>query len=211
VGTPRGARAPDLYYVKTRNTGSGHIEVHVVSASSSYQEFSIHTPTALLEADGSNGVFALADVDGDGRPDLVFVKTANTGSGQVEVHVLSAASNFGAFLIHAPTAITEGDATNGDFALGGLAGAANLYFIKRRNTGTGKVEVHVLSGQSKFEQFTVHAPSLISVADDPNGVFSLGDFDGDAAAELVFIKTRNVGSNSVEVHIAPIPRSTDTG
>jgi hypothetical protein len=40
--------------------------------------------TFLPEADGT---WLLADYDGDGIPDLVFIKTSNTGTGTVEVHV----------------------------------------------------------------------------------------------------------------------------
>jgi hypothetical protein len=204
--------APDLYYIKRRNTGSGRIEVHVLSAASNYQQFVAHIPTALLEADDPNGDFALAQSNGSGRSDLYFIKRRNTGSGQIEVHVLSAASNYQQFLLHAPTALLEADSPNGGFALAPFNGdhTPDLYFIKTSNTGTSTVEVHVLTGTSNFQQFALHTPSLILETDASNGNFVLGDYDGDGEADLCFIKFKNAGTNSVEVHFAPIPRSTST-
>jgi hypothetical protein len=52
-----------------------------------------------LKARAPNGVFALADFDRDAIGDLVFIKSRNTGSGTVEVHVLSSTSNYQTFIV----------------------------------------------------------------------------------------------------------------
>ena len=41
----------DLYFIKTRNTGSGKVEVHSYPRSSAYQGGGIHTATALGTGD----------------------------------------------------------------------------------------------------------------------------------------------------------------
>ncbi|WP_437981141.1 trypsin-like serine protease [Sorangium sp. So ce117] len=76
---------PDLTYIKTSNTTSGRVEVFVASGTSGYQIRVLSTPTPFRpEADG---VWQLVDYDQDGTFDLAFIKTSNTGSGTVEVHV----------------------------------------------------------------------------------------------------------------------------
>ncbi|WP_292387976.1 FG-GAP repeat domain-containing protein, partial [Methanosarcina sp. UBA5] len=76
---------PDLIFIKTRNTGTGRVEVHIASGASNYQTRILETGTTFLP--GTDGVWAMADYDRDDIPDLVFIKTRNTGTGTVEVHV----------------------------------------------------------------------------------------------------------------------------
>src|SRR5690242_18971718 len=83
---------PDLVFVKTANTPSGFVEVHVASGKSSYSERIVEVATTL--GNETHGRWLMADWDHDGIPDLVFVKTANTPSGFVEVHVASGKSSY---------------------------------------------------------------------------------------------------------------------
>jgi hypothetical protein len=48
---------PDLYFVKTKNTGSGRVEVHSATAASGYQRSSVDLPTWFSPADADNGWF----------------------------------------------------------------------------------------------------------------------------------------------------------
>lgn len=69
----------------------------------------------------------MTDVDADGRPDLVFIKTKNTGSRMpdgtyaVEVHALSAARGFkgSAAGFAQVSGFRKFDADNGWFQVGG--------------------------------------------------------------------------------------------
>jgi hypothetical protein len=45
----------------------------------------LETPTTF--ANETDGTWLMTDWDGDGTPDLVFIKTSNTPNGHVEVHV----------------------------------------------------------------------------------------------------------------------------
>src|SRR5689334_5043818 len=65
-----------------------------------YTQSILQTGTALVHDEDSFGDFKMADMDLDGRPDLVFIKRRATGSGNIEVHVLSAASGFQTFTQH---------------------------------------------------------------------------------------------------------------
>jgi hypothetical protein len=44
----------DLVGVKVRNTGTGSMEVHILTAASNYQQFSLHTGTPINEVDASD-------------------------------------------------------------------------------------------------------------------------------------------------------------
>jgi hypothetical protein len=86
------------------------------------------------------------------------VKRQNSGTGQIEIHSLTRQSNYQAFNLHKVTALNQADAVNGDFLLAasGRRGVPDLYFVKRRNTGaSGHIELHVLSGSSDYQAFTI--------------------------------------------------------
>lgn len=171
-----------LAFVKTRNTG-GTIEVH--QAPNPFTDFDMHSTTGLSVAEGGLGQFSMA---GD---KLVYVKTRSTGSGKIELHWRTADSGFTSGY-STPTFFNLGDAGNGTFSLVG----SDLFFIKTRNTGTGKVEVHALSSANNYQNSPVLSVGTpISVADAFNGTFHMYGND------LVFIKTRATGYGRVEVHI----------
>jgi hypothetical protein len=194
---------PDLYFIKRRNTGTNFIEVHVLSGRSSYQQFTVHAGTALAQGEDLNGDFALADFDRDGIPDLYFIKRRNTGTKSIEIHVLTGKSNFQQFALHTGTPLAQGEDHNGDFLVADFDSdrIPDLYFIKRRNTGTNSIEVHVLSGRSQYQQFVQHTGTALAQGEDHNGSFQVADFDGDKVPDLFFIKRRNTGTNSIEMHI----------
>jgi hypothetical protein len=194
---------PDLFFIKRKATGTNTIEVHVLSGKSNYQQFILHTGTALAQAEDANGDFFVADYNGDGIPDLFFIKRRNTGTNTIEVHVLSGKSNYQQFLVHTGTALAQSEDLNGSFAIADFDrdGIPDLFFIKRRNTGTNTIEVHVLTGKSNYQQFVVHTGTPLTLAEDKNGDFLVSDFDHDGIPDLFFIKRRNTGTNTIEVHV----------
>jgi hypothetical protein len=125
----------DLIVIKKSATGSGSTEVHVLSAVSGYQEFSLHTGTALHETD-ETFTFVLAR-----NRDLVALKLSDTGSHSTEVHVLSAADNYASFSLQTGTDLQETDDSYGFL----MAQNRDLVVLKKRDTGTSSTEVHVLS------------------------------------------------------------------
>lgn len=54
----------------------------------SLQQFILQTGTVLHETD-ETFAFAMADWDGDSRPDLIAIKKSNTGTNSTEVHILA--------------------------------------------------------------------------------------------------------------------------
>src|SRR5262249_39833297 len=81
----------DLVFIKTSNTGTGTVEVHVASGTSNYQTRIFETGTTF--APESDGTWLMSDYDRDGIPDLVFIKTSNTATHKVEVHVATASGS----------------------------------------------------------------------------------------------------------------------
>ena len=175
-----------LYFIKTKNTGSGRVEVHSAAPSYSYQDGQ-HSVTWFSPADADNGWFQMTG------PNLYFIKTKNTGSGRVEVHSATASSKYQSG-VHFATALSTFDADNGWFQMADYNrdGVQDLVFIKTKNTGSGRVEFFVLDGMKNFGQFMVAKPTAFFPYDADNGWFQAQGKD------LVFIKTRNTGSGRVE-------------
>ncbi|KAF9177428.1 hypothetical protein BGZ51_008769 [Haplosporangium sp. Z 767] len=186
-----GDGSQDLVYIKIRNTGTGRVEVHASQNESRFQQHSLATGTAFSIED--NGTWLMKDWTGDGKADLVYIKTRNTGTGTVEVHVADAASGYQNFVLQTGTCF--GCEDNGTWT---MSRKGDLVLIKTRNCGSNKIEYHVASKASNYQQFTQHAVTDFGVED--NGTWCLAPkCDGDFA-DLYYIKTRNTGSGMVEVH-----------
>jgi surface antigen len=192
----------DLVYIKRRNTGSGRIEVHWANAATGYGSYGGNLATVLSAADDPNGAFELADMNGDRRADLVFTKTRNTGSGRVELHWADAASGYARFGAHQATAFSTADAGNGYFHPADMNadGRVDLGFVKIRNTGSGRIEVHWANAATGYGAFGGHHATALSGGERTNGWFETVDMNGDRAADLVFLKDHNVGSGKIELH-----------
>jgi hypothetical protein len=95
----------DLAFIKTSDTPSGRVEVHIASRSSNYQQRILETPTTFTNE--SDGTWQLTT-----HRDLAFIKTSNTPSGRVEVHIATAVSNYQERERDTPTTFTnESDGT----------------------------------------------------------------------------------------------------
>ncbi|GAA4758934.1 hypothetical protein GCM10023217_34280 [Gordonia alkaliphila] len=176
----------DLYFIKTRNTGSGKVEVHSATASSGYKSGQHHV-TWFGTGDQNNGWFQMVGNE------LWFIKTKNTSSKRAEVHNATAASGYKQATVHAASWIGSNDEGNGWFQMVGN----DLWFIKTKNTGSGKVEVHSATASSGYRNAGVHSATWLGTADRANGWFQM------VGNDLWFIKTTNTGSNGkVEVHNA---------
>jgi hypothetical protein len=186
-----GDGSQDLVYIKTRNTGTGKIEIHASRNESLFQEHSLATGTAFPVED--QGTWLMHDWTGDGKADLVYIKTSNTGTNSVEVHVVDAASNYQKFALQTGTCF--GCEDNGRWT---MSSKGDLVFIKTRNCGSGKVEYHVASKASNYQQFTQHVVTDFGMED--NGTWCIAPTCSGDFADLYYIKTRDTGTRKVEVH-----------
>jgi sulfur relay (sulfurtransferase) DsrF/TusC family protein len=173
----------DLVFIKTSNTPSGHVEVHIASRASNYQTRVLEIATTFVNE--SDGVWQLLP-----NQDLVFIKTSNTPNGHVEVHIASRASNYQTrFLQMATTFVNESD------GVWQLLPNQDLVFIKTSNTPNGHVEVHIASRTSNYQTRTFEAATTF--VNEVDGVWQLL-----SNTDLVFIKASNTSGGQVEVHIA---------
>jgi hypothetical protein len=191
---------PDIFAIKKRGTGTGSTEVHILSGAGSYQRFLVNTGTPQHET-WYEYDFQVADWNRDGYQDLIIIKKYNTGTNSTEVHILSGASKFQDFILHTGTPQEEtGD--NYDFDMGDWDrdGYPDLFIIKKNGTGTGMVEVHILSGASSFQRFILNTGTAQPLAGDEY-VFRIADWDGDGKDDLFGIKKYQTGTKSTEIHI----------
>jgi hypothetical protein len=184
-----GDGTPDLVFIKTRNTGSGKIEVHYTPGESRFQQ-AYHSYASVFGVE-DNGTWLMQSWVGDGRDDLVYIKTRDTGTGKVEVHVASAASNYSEFVWHSGSCF--GLENDGVWT---MSNKGDLVYIKTKNTGSNKIEIHVASRSSDYQQFTVHEPTGFDVED--NGTWCISPKVAGSFPDLYYIKNRNV--QGVEVH-----------
>ena len=92
-------------------------------------------------------------------PDLRGVEMRQTGSGRTEVHVLSAAANFQQLTDEVATALETTTPEKWAFA---WASNGDLFGIAMNQTGSNRTEVHVLSADSNFQQFSAHVATSLN-------------------------------------------------
>jgi sulfur relay (sulfurtransferase) DsrF/TusC family protein len=172
-----------LSFIKTANTPNGKAEVHLASGTSGYLTRTFEPPATTF-VNESDGVWQLLP-----NQDLAFIKTSNTPSGQVEVHIASRASNYTTILETPTTFVNESD------GVWQLLPSQDLAFIKTSNTPNGQVEVHIASRASNYTTRILETPTTF--VNESDGVWQLLPNQ-----DLAFIKTSNTPNGQVEVHIA---------
>jgi hypothetical protein len=192
-----GLKVPDLVFVKTANTGSGMVEVHIASAASAFMTISHNATMFNL---GLQGTWLMADFDHDDALDLVLIQTAGTTSGNVEVVVASGVSGFTQQIFQQVTSFqAEAD---GVWTLidKGKKAIPDLAFIKTANTPSGNVEVHFATGASGYQQRYGEMATIFKI--DPNSLWSFGDFNGKDGLDLFRLVPNNTATGQAEIHIA---------
>jgi hypothetical protein len=164
VADYNGDGTPDLLGLK-KNTEARRVEIQVLSHASNYQQLTQLSMTPFGAADPAAFHFAVADYNGDGTPDLLCLMK-NTEARRLDVQVLRHASNYQQLTrltgtpLNRLTGIPLGaaDAAAADAAAAAIFhfaaadysgdGTPDLFCLK--NTGTGRLEVLVLSGAPYF-------------------------------------------------------------
>ncbi|MEO8829559.1 peptidoglycan recognition protein, partial [Lapillicoccus sp.] len=188
VGSLSGDSRPDLIAVQTTGTPSGKVELHVVSWASYYRDTIVNTVTPM-SAFIPDSQWQLS-VGGPGGGDLYLVGLSGTGSGKVEVHALSAASNYSQWSLHSTTALAQGfSASSSRFIVAKYSG--DLYLLLHGSTGSGRTEVHTLTAASGYQSFNFHAVTPIGRTDDRTASWALGT---DSVPNILFLPLTGTGS-----------------
>lgn len=167
---------PMLSFIKTRETGTGVVEVHNDTWDPAAGEYrrtvSIPSDFPLWEAD--NGVWRLLS-DGGQWPRLAFIKLKATGTGTVEVFVQERKFDRYEPTLCADSNFDLSDASKGSWNLiGFMDGFPTLGFIKYRDIVGPSVEVHM---SHKEEPRPDYLDSYIDLLDAQT------DFPVDGAAD----------------------------
>jgi hypothetical protein len=187
--------------------GSGKSEVHTLKAGSYYSSFLSQLPTALSETTASQWQFSFADYNNDGVQDLIGVLMNGTGSGKTEVHILSGASNYQTFLLHAVTGLGETTASQWRFVFG-YYNADNkpdmIGVLMNGPTGTGKTEVHVFNGSenSNYSEAIIRNGTALWETKPSQWQFAVGDYNRDGRSDLIGVLMNGpTGTGKTEIHI----------
>lgn len=138
-----------------------------------------------------------ADLDGDGVDEAILVGLNNTGSGKVEFHIWNRDMN--RWTNHIISDAAAG-MTNGKLVFADVDGDGRdePVFILYNNTGSGKVEFHVMNNDLRTWRW--HVATQLPALDPANGTIDFGDIDGDGVDEAVLVLYRNTNSGQVEFH-----------
>jgi len=186
--------------IKMAHTGSGKIEVVLLSGVHDLQESLVRVATPI-DTGNSKWAFAAADWNGDGIADLLAIKKDRTGSHKSEVYILSGASVFGQILLHANTELDE-TPEGWQFAVTDWDrdGKPDLVAIQKSGTTSHKTEIHILSGATNFDKSIFNGSIPLGETDD-SWDFSLADWDKDGKPDLIATRKSGTTSHRTEVQV----------
>lgn len=181
----------DFYVVKSTATESGYVEVHALAAEGTYQTFSQHWQTPLPQNIGSAGSasFALAP-----NGDLFTVLTETTGSGFVEVHVLSADLEYKVFSLQTSTPLGLGSPLSIM-----VAPNRDLYAVKTSRFPGRKVgvELAILSAASQYKSPVLQTLTAFELEEGDIPHYALA-----SNLDLFMLKEHKRSTNAAtEVHV----------
>jgi surface antigen len=190
----------DIVIVKDVDQDTRRIEADVLSGKTGYTGWLSQSQTAAYDLKYTDQLL-MGDVNGDGHADLVIAETFATGSGKIAIHVLSGATNYTSWLMHASTAaeylsasdqLLMGD-VNGD-------GKADLIIISSGDTDSGKTEAHILDGATNYTTWLYHTATPADYLNSYDKAL-MGDVNGDGKADMIIVTTQKTNSGKVEVNV----------
>jgi hypothetical protein len=134
----------DLVMVQKAGTPSSKTEVRILDGASNFQAQLAQTPTALDTTDDRHEI-AIADWNGDRRPDLVVVQKSGTATGKAEVQVLDGASIFQRIAFRTSTAQGPMDDRYDSAVIDWNSdGSLELLTLQKTGTASGRPEARIL-------------------------------------------------------------------
>jgi hypothetical protein len=186
----------DLVVVKGAGTSTGKTEVRIMDGARNFSSMLLNTATAIGPADG-NQAYAVADWNGDNKPDLVVVQKAGTASGHTEVRVVDGASYFQRLLAETATVLGPADA-HSQFSVTdwNADGHPDLVSVQTAGTASKKIEVQVLDGAANLQRLV--QPAMVTPEPVGEGLqAAVTDWNGDRRPDLVTM--RKAGTTAVHV------------
>ena len=138
----------DLYMIKTRNTGSGVVEVHAASHQNKFASYTYHGTTPFTYDDAANGYFILRGGD------LYYIRVNNTASRKIELYISDGEKDYEnkrSYVTYFTSGPVGGE--NGTFSIGN---DGNLYFVWSTRTIFGKIVVQFLTRESGYQDMSYY-------------------------------------------------------
>ncbi len=152
----------DAWFVKTSNTRTGYIEIHVLDGKTDYNRL-LFKRASILRTTVTNGYdFKVGDYNRDRRVDLWAIRTRNAGTNRLEVHIIDGATNFSSWMINRVTPRPE---LNNQENLGAYLTDYNNdgwldISIYDHSEGWPKIYLDVLDGRVKFRSYLARRVSV---------------------------------------------------
>jgi murein DD-endopeptidase MepM/ murein hydrolase activator NlpD len=190
--------ADDVYALKMNGTVTS-TEVHVLNRASNYSDFRLHTTTAQPPTYPGSVTFINGMMQANGLADVVLVRMS--GGASTEVHVLEGSTAYQSFRLHTETPLELTNQFQWAFMAGQMNpnGFPDLVGIKMFGGG-GTTEVHILSGASLYQTWTVHSTTLLGETSLLDWAFVPGKINANGLPDVVAVKLNNPGCACVEVH-----------
>lgn len=152
---------------------------------------------ANIEGAGS-GEKVITNKLGSGPELLTLTLLNNTGSKCIEVHTWT--RSFQQWLKHTATNRPSINPADAELITGDTDGNGRdeLMSVEYRNTGSGRIEVHVWD--DTYQRWLAHVATNHAAIDPADADVIAADSNGDGRDELFLIQYRNTGSGKVEVH-----------
>lgn len=181
----------DAFFVKRQNTASGNVEISRRVANAHTTVTGAHA-TAVPSSDITKYDAQLQVAE---NGDLFFIKRKNTPSGFVEVGRLTLASAYKTWAYNKPTVIPVAELVTHDAQLQ-MAYEGDLFYIKRKSTSDGVVQVHRLTLTSNYKTWSYKRSTSVSNADAIKFNYQVQVMGN---SDLFFIKRQNTASGYIEV------------
>jgi len=193
VGSSTGDSRPDLIGVHANNTASGFVEVKVASWASYYRDTTVEsiTPARTFRPDQTTQLA----VGGPSGGDVYIIVVQGTGTGRVEIHRLSAVSQYRQWSLNTTTGLSSGyNTAQNRFLI--ARGSGDLYYVAHGWTGTGRSEIWALSASSGYTRYLWGAATPVGYTSDGDSQWVLG---GGSIPDVFWVQASRTGSGRVEI------------
>jgi hypothetical protein len=193
-----GDKRPDLVVVQRSGTASGRTEVSILDGASAFRTLLLTQTGTVLGATDDRYRFAVADWNGDSRPDLVVIQTSGTASKKMEVQVLDGASNLQRHLtpttVTAEPASTENRVTVTDF---NNDRHPDLVVMRASVTADGRTQLRVLDGARNLQRPLTEAGTAPGVSAHLDLLVT--DWNADHRPDLMMVQKTGTASGRTEL------------
>jgi hypothetical protein len=187
----------DLVMIKKSYTGT---QVRIFSGADKLQTILFEAEINLGKTDDT-WTFGMGKWGEGEKPDLIAIKKSSTVTKTTEVYILKGDDRFRTAKLQTQTALHETD-SKWDFVVADWNGDGkpDLVAIKKSETATKCTEVHVLSGASSFQEFSLRAETPLFKT---HGLFefAVADWTRNGKSDLIAFKKRETATGNTEVHV----------